>query len=1082
MLCRHNILQRYNTLRIQDRFEIEDGVLTAYIAGTETDIRIPEGVHTIGKNVFKGMSWIFNISLPSTLKSIEAMAFKGCRQLKSITFPEGLLKVGEHAFHKCHGLEELIFPKSVTQVGNCAFLYCEHLKKAVLEGPTHLGKAVFSHNLSLEEVRLNKDLDDSNFSDEVFEGCIRLRRIILSGETYDVGNLIDAMSSHAGYPKLISSIAGSVYHSMQIEDGVLSKFSINLKNITLPEGISAVGKSCFFDKKGIVSITFPGSLKEIRSNAFLNCIGLEEITFQNEDVILDEKAFRGCCNLKRVHLSGKAYILSEVPSDRPVNELISRIRDQVLGDFYISGSILIRYMGSEEQVRIPGGVKVIGERCFAKNERVKTVLCPDGLSEIREQAFASCVSLQNIVLPDTVRIIEREAFAECRKLLKCNLPKETGYIGEYAFRRCIMLRPFDPYPESACIHPYAFYLAKQFEQCNIHKSKPDFIPARGSKEADRITVTGDILPSGTVFDASTDLIAPYAFTGRENIKSLRLSGVKRIGKYAFSACPDLEEVLIDAPGCVIGEKAFSVCPKLKKVTLSVSMLQKGIFSYCRELEEVHLSGISVLPSESFTGCYNLRRFEAKELTGVEARCFDECINLDSFDFSDIREIGERAFERCDSLKNIKLNKTICGYHAFADCAGLGSVEITDGTVLKSGVFIGCTQMNCVICNGQNYEFSRFSDCLNHTGNTRPARVKEIIASVWSCFDILDGKLLAGYSQDATAVTVPQDIEEIGQDVFRDHIRLRNINIPASVRSFGSHAFTGTAWLAGQRAEHDMVTVNSILLDGASCKGDVVLPVSVKKVASWCFAGNVHITGLKIPSERIAIANLAFRNCLNLKKITDHNGNEYVLNSVTDLRDKDYPDTVRTIFSECINCFKLNENYDLTESTGNITSLTFPEGIRSIGDGVYKDCHLLETITLSSCTASIGRSAFENSKWLRLVSNAGAVSFIGAQAFSGCQSLEHIDLSDELLELGSRCFEHCIDLKDIHISEKLAKIPERAFFRCKSLKKVVVPKSVEVIEAEAFAFCDGLEEIYIPNETVLGDRVFAYCDKIKVIRT
>ena len=94
---------------------------------------------------------------------------------------------------------------------------------------------------------------------------------------------------------------------------------------------------------------------------------------------------------------------------------------------------------------------------------------------------------------------------------------------------------------------------------------------------------------------------------------------------------------------------------------------KGVFSYCRELEEVHLSGISVLPAECFAGCYMLSKFEAKELTGMGTRCFDECVRLDYFDFSGIKKIGERAFERCDSLKTVKLSKAECGYHAFADC-------------------------------------------------------------------------------------------------------------------------------------------------------------------------------------------------------------------------------------------------------------------------------------------------------------------------------------------------------------------------------------------------------------------------------
>ena len=1077
---------------VQEQFEIEDGVLKSYL-GTDPEIQIPEGVHTIGEGAFKGMAWLHGVSLPTSLKRIGATAFKGCRQLKELHFPEGLEEIGEYAFHRCHGIEEMIFPKSLKKVDGYAFLYCDGLKRVVMEGPKHLGKAVFSHNLLLEEVALNQGVDTSNFSEEVFEGCVHLRRITLSGETYEVRNLIEAMNSHSSYPSVIKAIAKSVYHSMQIEDGVLGKFHINLKTILLPEGITAIGKSCFYDKKGIVSITFPRSLQEIRANAFHNCVNLEEITLQSENLLLDDKAFRGCCHLKRARLSGKEYLLE----DATPNELISRIQDQVWGDFYISGRTLLRYLGDEEQIQIPKGVEIIGERCFLGKERLRIVECPNSLLEIREQAFAGCVTLQNIVLSDKLKRIEREAFAECKKLLKCSLPASVEFIGEYAFRRCFQLKPFDSWPEKADVHPYAFYLARQFaglieengrlgrdlkvkdgqNEGTLTKRSAD----EGMAEQGRHKALAQISLEGDTMNATGGSIAPYAYVRQGKIRTLSLMSISRIGKYAFASCPDLEEITIDAPECVIEQNAFATCPKLRKVHLHVKKLGRGIFSYCRNLEEVHISGVSVLPAESFAGCYSLSRFDAKEITRMEARCFDECTALDSFDFTGIRVIGERAFERCEALKKVELQQVECGFHAFADCAALESVALSKDTVLKSGVFIGCTQVHSVIFESKEYEFSRFSDGLNHVGNPYPMPVREVIASIYSCFDVQERRLLVGYSQDGMEVTIPQDIEEIGQDVFRDHIRLQRIHIPQSVKLFGNHAFFMTAWLEEQRKASEMVIVNQVLLDGALCKGRVVLPLAIRRVASWCFAGNTNITELVIPSDRIGIESLSFRNCLNLKKIIDWNQKEYVFTNVADVTDKDYPELIQRIFSECINCFKLDASGVLIESTGNITKLNFPEGIKAVGDGVYKDCHLLEEITLSKDTTKIGRSAFENSKWLKNVTNAGAVTSIGAQAFSGCQSLETIDLSDSLQELGNRCFEHCVNLKEMILSPKLSKIPERAFFRCKSLRKLTIPKSVKVIEAEAFAFCNNLEEIHVHEDTLLDEKALNYCDNLKIIR-
>ncbi len=1067
---------------MQEQFEIENGVLVAFL-GTGAEALVPEGVLAIGEGAFKGMAHLLKVCLPSSLKSIGATAFKGCRQLKEINFPEGLTEIGEYAFHRCHALEELVFPKSLTKVDGYAFLYCDGLKRVVLEGPKQLGKAVFSHNLALQEVTLNREVDDSNFSEEVFEGCVHLRKVTLSDEVYEVGNLIEAMNSHSAYPQIIKSIARSVYHSMQIEDGVLYKFHINLKAILLPEGITAIGKSCFFDKKGIVSISLPESLQEIKANAFLNCVSLEEITFPKENVTLDEKAFRGCCNLKRVCVQGKTYLLEE----ETTNELVSLIRDQVLGDFYISGRTLLRYMGDEEQIQIPKGVEIIGERCFFGKERLRIVTCPESLLEIREQAFAGCVTLQGIALSDRLRRIEREAFAECKKLMKCNLPETLEYIGEYAFRRCFLLKPFDPWPKKAEIHDYAFYLAKQFAQ---EKDLP-YNPAVGREAPDGNTQSaagrdlqmenGELAQAARPMDNKGACILAYEHAKDAEIRAVSLTGIQRIGKYAYSSCPNLEEIEIDAPECVIEQNAFSTCPSLRRVRLRVKELQKGIFSYCRNLEEVTIFGVSALPAEGFAGCYALSKFEAKEAASLGARCFDECTSLEAFDFTGIQDIGERAFERCDSLREVKLSKVQCGYHAFADCASLDTVEISKDTKLGSGAFIGCTQVRSVTFDSAKYEFSKFADGLNHTNNPYPMAVREVIASIYSCFEVQERKILSAYTQDASEITIPQDVEEIGQDVFRDHVRLREIHIPPSVKIFGNHAFSMTTWLDKQRESSDMVIVNRVLLDGALCKGKVVIPPTVRRVASWCFAGNTAITELEIPSSGIGIELLSFRNCLNLKKITDWDHNEYELRDVRDLSNKEYPELIQRIFSECINCFKLDDDGNLVESTGNITHLTFPEGILSVGDGVYKDCHLLEEIALSADTKRIGKSAFENSKWLRKVTNAGAVSGIGPQAFSGCVSLESIDLSDALTQLGSRAFEHCGSLTEVYLSTGLTTIPERAFFRCKSLRSLTIPRSVKQIDTEAFAFCDNLREAFVPQETQLAERAFAYCDKLTIHR-
>ena len=67
---------------------ISNGILELYQT-YDSEITIPEGVHTIAEGALKGNAGLRRVVLPSTLKTICASAFKGCRQLHDIQFPDG---------------------------------------------------------------------------------------------------------------------------------------------------------------------------------------------------------------------------------------------------------------------------------------------------------------------------------------------------------------------------------------------------------------------------------------------------------------------------------------------------------------------------------------------------------------------------------------------------------------------------------------------------------------------------------------------------------------------------------------------------------------------------------------------------------------------------------------------------------------------------------------------------------------------------------------------------------------------------------------------------------------------------------
>ena len=74
----------------------------------------------------------------------------------------------------------------------------------------------------------------------------------------------------------------------------------------------------------------------------------------------------------------------------------------------IEDNVLTEYHGTEKEVVVPAGVKVIRERVFRFNLSVERVVLPDTVEIIREEAFQYS-TLQSIRIPPQVRELPERA-------------------------------------------------------------------------------------------------------------------------------------------------------------------------------------------------------------------------------------------------------------------------------------------------------------------------------------------------------------------------------------------------------------------------------------------------------------------------------------------------------------------------------------------------------------------------------------------------------------------------------------------------------------------------------------------------
>lgn len=172
----------------------------------------------------------------------------------------------------------------------------------------------------------------------------------------------------------------------------------------------------------------------------------------------------------------------------------------------------------------------------------------------------------------------------------------------------------------------------------------------------------------------------------------------------------------------------------------------------------------------------------------------------------------------------------------------------------------------------------------------------------------------------------------------------------------------------------------------------------------------------------------------------------------------------------------------------VEKIVIKDGVTSIGDNAFEDCHSLTSIVIPDSVMSIGAWTFDNCGSLKNVVIPNSVKFICECAFVWCESLTSIALPDNVT-MDNAVFVGCTSLKkidqpskvifcdDLFVYEKKSDgLKINSFIGTLGVSAAVIPDSVTAISDFAFSYCDSLKEIFIPNSvTSIGDFAFQGCE-------
>ena len=246
-------------------------------------------------------------------------------------------------------------------------------------------------------------------------------------------------------------------------------------------------------------------------------------------------------------------------------------------------------------------------------------------------------------------------------------------------------------------------------------------------------------------------------------------------------------------------------------------------------------------------------------------------------------------------------------------------------------------------------------------------------------------------------------------------------------------------------------------------------------------------------------------------------NEAKLASVTDTTSTSVPSgdfTIPSVVSSGENSYKLYSiGNNAFQSCGELTSITIPEGVTSIGGFAFYGCSKLQTVNFeeNSNLVSIGSQAFYNCSSLASIAIPEGVTSIGYSAFQNCSDLTSLTLPSTLTSIGSNAFQNCnnlnyytdsnnnkylgnqtnnylvlIDVADTTITEfnfpaGCTFIYSNAFSDCSNLGLISLPDNLISIGDFAFSGCSSLQSITIPEGVIsIGMYAFQNCSKLNSV--
>ena len=284
-------------------------------------------------------------------------------------------------------------------------------------------------------------------------------------------------------------------------------------------------------------------------------------------------------------------------------------------------------------------------------------------------------------------------------------------------------------------------------------------------------------------------------------------------------------------------------------------------------------------------------------------------------------------------------------------------------------------------------------------------LKDAIEDEYGVMYSRDGEKLlkASYSLFWEKEYVVREGTEVICDGALQSTGIRSVKLPSTIISIGSLAFAYNYNLVSCTIPSSVTYIGDEAFSDCKSLQSITIPNSVTSIGDEAFRNCESLQSITIPNSVTSIGNRAFEHCYSLKSIT-------IPNSVTKIGDG--------AFSGCNICYFIcNSTYfqndgvclfnkDKTAIVSRIkdcVNYIIPNSVTKIGNGAFKECYPLQSITIPNSVTSIGDEAFCGCESLQSVTIPNSVTKIGDYAFDGCKYLLSVTIPNSVTKIGDYAF-------------------------------------------------------------------------------